>query len=306
MPPTGKTTGRKWDTLPGSVVASLATTQSCLSWRRIMRRYFALFALMGSLLFASRAQADDTIPVRVDTRVELLSIVFRLAGAEEYNQSNSQSPYAEEVARQFGPFKAHPAVKLAENVREEDGIGFDAVMSYAVHLKSDKWEPKIPFRSTPKALDKRWKSDKAQAFLAALKQFAADSKAERFFADHKRYYAQAAERLSAELARRPYRAWLGSFFGARPKADFCAVVGLLNGGANYGVAVRYSDGREEIRPIIGVHQFDAQGLPIFDANTDALIVHEFCHSFTNPLVDQFAKTLLPSAETIYPHRKELL
>ncbi|MCW3054853.1 MAG: hypothetical protein JWN14_4023, partial [Chthonomonadales bacterium] len=274
--------------------------------KRLWEFYLVLGIGIGSLLLASRCEASDAIAVRVDTRVELLAIVFRLAGAEEYDQPSSQSPYAAEVMKHFGAFKEHPVVKLAAKLREEDGIGFDAVMSYAVHLRSDRLAPKIPFDATPPPLDKRWKPEDAARFLVALKQFVTDSKADAFFAAHQPYYRKAAQRLEAELAARPYRSWLDSFFGAKPQAHFAAIVGLLNGGGNYGMAVRYSGGQEEILPIIGADKFDSQGLPVFGPATTSLIVHEFCHSYTNPLVDQFAAKLLPAATTIFPYRKALM
>ena len=43
------------------------------------------------------AAGQGAIEVRVDPRVELLSLVFRLAGNPEYNMDNSASPYADEI-----------------------------------------------------------------------------------------------------------------------------------------------------------------------------------------------------------------
>ena len=271
--------------------------------RRFRPRFVCFF---GGLLFVCPAQANESIPVQVDPNVELLSIVFRLAGADEYNQPKSHSPYSDEVEKHFGPFKDHRAVKMAAQLRSDAGIGFDAVMSYATHLASRTLDPKFPFAQSEGSLEKRWSPASATRFLAALKQFAADSKADGFFAAHQDFYQKAAERLKAPLASRPFRAWLDGFFGAKPRTKFVATVGLLNGGASYGVSVHYPDGKEEILPVIGAGEFDAQGLPVFDDRAIPLIAHEFCHSYTNPFVDQFAGGLLPSAEKIFPYRKALL
>jgi hypothetical protein len=108
------------------------------------------------------------------------------------------------------------------------------------------------------------------------------------------------------MARRPYRAWLDGFFGGKPGSRFCAIVGLLNGGANYGTTVRITGEREEILPIIGAGQFDDEGLPVFDKGSAGIIAHEFCHAYCNPLVDRFADKLIPWGERIYPHRAQLM
>src|SRR5262245_30230743 len=70
--------------------------------------------------------AGRTLPARVDPRVELFAIVFRLAGNPEYNDPASASPYAEAIETWFGPFREHPAVVTAARLRAERGVGYDA------------------------------------------------------------------------------------------------------------------------------------------------------------------------------------
>lgn len=270
----------------------------------ISSRTYAFLTMLVACGTAS-AQPSGAIQVRIDRRVELLSIVFRLAGSPEYNQPSSKSPYSDEVAKHFEPVKDHDVVKLAQSLRRQRGVSYDAVMSYAVHLKEAALEPKIPYEALPARLDKRWRPEDATKFLSALRDFVSTSKADEFFAAHREFYDRTAQRLAAELTKRPYRAWLDSFFGAKPKAKFTAIIGLLNGGGSYGSSVRYADGSEEILPIIGPGSFGADG-PVFGRGVATLLVHEFCHSYTNPLVEQFADQLMPSARKIFPHRKVLM
>lgn len=247
------------------------------------------------------------IPVRVDERVELMSIVFRLVGAREYHMASDDAPYVQQVDVHFGPFKDHAAIRLAAKLRAERGISYDAVASYAVHLQGGpQLAPKIPFDDPKLQLESRWSPASAGAFLTALQQFADESDAFGFFEAHRDYYDTAAQRLENEIARRPYREWLNGFFGAAAGASFTGIVGLLNGGGNYGVKVVYPDGRLEILPIIGAARFDEAGLPVFSADDAGTLAHEFCHSFCNPLVDKHLDRLLPAANKIYPHRRELL
>jgi len=280
--------------------------------RRLLPAHgYILLAGLGYWLSVGLTRADgprdDAIPVRVDERVELLSIVFRLAGAREYSQTAKIVPYAKDVDEHFGRFKDHEAIKLAQKLRGERGIGYDAVASFALHIQGNpRLDPKFPFDPKPSELDRRWSPKSASGFLAGLQRFADDSHAFDFFERHKALYAKSTARLAQELAKRPYRRWLDSFFGAKPDAKFCAIVGLLNGGSNYGCKVRYPDGHEEILPVLGVDRFDAAGLPVFDKGTSGLAAHEFCHSYCNPLVDRFADQLLAPAEKVYPHRARLL
>ncbi|HYD01112.1 MAG TPA: DUF4932 domain-containing protein [Phycisphaerales bacterium] len=256
---------------------------------------------------------DELIPVRVSTRVELLSIVFQLAGAPEYNQYNAKSPYAQRSLAYFRDFAGHEAVKLARRYRKDHGVSHDAVMSLAVHLAEPKpgepllpLKPKILFDFKPERLEKRWNAERANAFLEALNRFAVDAKVEAFFAEHAGLYEKTASRLSERVNARPYRAWLDGFFGAKPGATFMAMPGLMNGGQNYGVSVLHADGREEVLPVIGVHRFDADGVPVFAEADGPVIVHEFCHAYVNPLVDKHAKDLVPAFEKLFSLRSPMM
>jgi hypothetical protein len=282
--------------------------QPISTWNR-----YSLAAVIALLLACRPAsvKASDSggrreVPVRVDERVELLSILFRLAGAFEYHLTPGTVPYAREVDAHFAPYKDHAAIQMAKKLREERAIGLSAVAWFAVHITGNPHlKPKLPFDQMVD-LDKQWSAQSATDFLAALQRFADDSKAFSFMRAHQELYTKSADRLAKKVAQRPYRAWLDGFFGGKPGAKFSAIVGMLNGGTNYGTKVRYPDGREEILPIIGAAAFDASGLPLFDASTTGVVAHEFCHSYCNPLVDRFAEQLLPSAEKIFPHRKRLL
>ncbi len=274
-------------------------------------RGMAIVALGLLLAAASRSLSQQpgemSVPVRVDERVELMSMVFRLVGAREYHMAPDTAPYVQEVDAHFAPFKDHPTIQLAAKLRAERGISYDAVASYAVHLKGGpQLEPKIPFDDPKLQLESRWSPQAAAEFLAALQQFADDSKAFEFFDAHRDFYDAAAQKLEAEIARRPYRQWIDGFFGASAGASFTGIVGLLNGGGNYGVKVVYPDGRLEILPIIGASRFDETGLPIFSAEDAGTITHEFCHSFCNPLIDANLEQMQPAAEKIYPFRRSLM
>jgi hypothetical protein len=272
----------------------------------------AVISTLGSFRAASDDSlrkpelAKNVIPVRVDERIELLSIIFRLIKADEYHQTPATVPYAKEVDAHFGKFKDHEAARMASRLRRNRGIGFDAVPWFALHLAvGPRLAPRIPFDQVID-WEKRWSPESAPDFLAAVQKFADDSKAFEFMNEHREFYAKSADRLSRLIAKRPYRGWLDEFFGAKPGTEFCAIVGLLNGSSNYGSKVRFPDGHEEILPVIGAANFDSSGLPLFDDASAGTVAHEFCHSYCNPLVDRCAARLLPAADKIFPRRADLL
>src|SRR5215210_6592868 len=101
--------------------------------------------VMISIGGAAQKSAATLPHIGVDQRVELMAILFRLAGNREYNQGKLQ-PYVSEIDRHFGPFREHEAIKRAAEMREKIGIGFDTVMFLAVHMNNPyDLQERVPF-----------------------------------------------------------------------------------------------------------------------------------------------------------------
>ncbi|MEQ8766079.1 MAG: DUF4932 domain-containing protein, partial [Planctomycetota bacterium] len=201
----------------------------------------------------------------------------------------------------------HPVVELARELRRRRGVSFDAVMSLAVHLEDiESLELAIPLDPWPPRLDERWQPADIERFLSLAKDFIEKTNYRDFLATHEALFEKAAARLTERLKERDFLGWFNGFFGERDGAEFFVIVGMLNGGANYGVSRRGGEKPEVISPVIGASRFDERGVPVFDASMRDLIVHELCHSYTNPIVDRFADVLLPSAERMFPFCQEVM
>lgn len=265
-----------------------------------MRRpWLSLAVLLCSPLLAQKAPAP-AIDVRVDPRVELLSIVFRLAGNPEYSQGKV-AKYADAVDAHFAKVKDHDVIKHARRLRQTRGVSFDAVAGYAVHLDwTDQLKELVPFEPLPDRLDQRWTSKDARAFLDDLRDFVQEGKVKEFLASQKELHAHAEAQLKKVLAEHADLTWFERFFGARAAARFQLAIGLLNGGSNFGPSVLRKDGKEDLWCVLGCWQTDEQGMPMFARTVVSTVVHEFCHSFCNPVVDAHLEEMLPAGERIFP------
>ncbi|NIM06267.1 MAG: DUF4932 domain-containing protein, partial [Armatimonadetes bacterium] len=153
------------------------------------------------------AHAELPIAVTVDPRVELMSIIFRLTGSNEYTQGRIPS-YTEDVDQHFGPYKEHPAVKMAIKLRSTRGVCFDAPMSMAVHLTDGyTLQERIPFDPHPGNLDKRWHLEEAREFLEKARQFVEDTDFQEFFEAHQPLYDQATGRMKEMLSKETHLGW---------------------------------------------------------------------------------------------------
>lgn len=267
-------------------------------------RTLASIAALCAPLFAQQAvapQAVAKLDVHVDPRIELATIAARLAGFSEFNMKSSVSPYADDVERCFGPLREHAAIQTLRQLRSERGVSYDAIASLAVHLGPlPELAERIPFDQKPERLDQRWGVEGARKFVAELRDFAVQSKAQEFFAAHSELYATTERRLLERVAPSTAIPWFDGYFGARAGAKYTAIPGLLCGGGNYGAGVRFADGTpEEFTPVFGCWKFDEAGVPTFDDEYLPLLIHELCHSYTNAFVDRAYAQLEKPGERLY-------
>jgi hypothetical protein len=124
------------------------------------------------------------------------------------------------------------------------------------------------------------------------------SKFRDFIQAHATLYDTTGARLRALVESKADIAWFDKFFGAKADARFIVVPALMNGGGNYGPSLRAEDGREEMYAILGVWQIDAEKQPSFDDRFLPTLVHEFAHSYVNPLVARFP-ALDKAGDTVY-------
>lgn len=271
-------------------------------------RFVAVLIAVLPVLTAGGARAGQSpeLDVRVDRRVELVSIIFRLAGNKEYNQGRVQS-YIDDVEAHFGKYRDHDTIRFARSLRDIRSISYDACMSMAVHMMDGPMlEGRLPFDPRPESLEKRWTSADAQRFVEAAAQFARDTHFADFYDKHRPLYDATAGRMEAVLKEHARLEWFDAFFGTPPGASFIVALGMLNGGQCYGPHVVLPDGSKELWCVLGVWKTDAEGAPAFDKAVVATIAHEFCHSYTNPLVDKHESELRAAGEKIFPQVAEAM
>jgi hypothetical protein len=237
----------------------------------------------------------------IDPRVELMSVIFHLAGNREYNQCKSKS-YMKNVNEHFAEHRNHPVVKMAKKLRKTRGVSYDAVMCMAVHIEdiNDCGEI-VPFEPRPDTLGSRWRIDEARKFLNHCRDFVKVTDFKAFLAKNQSQYDTAVARLKKLIEEKANLGWFDEFFGPREDVDFCLVISILNGPSSYGSRIRL-EGRTTIYSILGAWRIDwlCWGSPKFTPSVVGTVVHEFGHSYCNPLLDRHMEGLRPFGEKYFP------
>jgi hypothetical protein len=257
------------------------------------------FWVSVTVALANENAPAPSLQITVDPRVELLSLIFRLAGNREYNQARVAS-YADEVEAQFGKFRDHAAIQLARRLRQTRGVSYDACMGMAVHLEdAETLQLRVPLTPWPDSLDRRWTPESVTNFLALARAFVKETGFREFFETHRELYETTQARMKMTVEKSAHLEWFDAYFGQRPQAAFRLILGLLNGGSCYGPHFRGSTGREELFCVLGVWQTDAQGLPEFNQTMLDTVVHEFAHSYANPIIERHEAEFRPAGEILF-------
>ncbi len=258
---------------------------------------------LSSLLFVccqiciSQPSENSLIP-KVDNRVELLSIVFRLAKVKEFDDSINPT-YNKAIDTHFKKYKNHSLVKFVSQLKDSLEIVYWDAPTLAVHLEQPpSLEPLVAFNDSVPATIWGKKAILSLKLVKLLKQFYRDAKCDDFFKSQKQYYEsvnQQYEKQGVKLNRN----WFLGFFGFEPTERHVAVLGLGMRNGTW-LKIHFPRGYPQTYTIYRTLSYDANGLPN-DFNIpiySRLLIHEYIHAFTNTLVDKNSNELKGPAETI--------
>ncbi|WP_080904451.1 DUF4932 domain-containing protein [Parabacteroides sp. Marseille-P3160] len=255
-----------------------------------------VFLVFVALSFQGFAQEKHILEKpKVDARVELLSIVFRLAGNEEYNSTQFKF-YTDRIENHFSSYKNHELIQFVKKMKNENSVSYDAVMSMAIHIDNNL-NPLTDF--TENIPDTRWGKNNANEFVNLLKKFYQDAECDVFFKNNEDLYKEISAKFLPVYENLDLN-WYSSFYGKEPTEKFTIVIGLGNGSNSYGPSYNNSNGKKEVYAIIGTLRVDSLGMAEFKINEYfPTLLHEFNHSFVNYLLEKNKEAFRNSGEKIY-------
>lgn len=258
-----------------------------------MRRILSLLLL----LFCAGSAAAQ-MHARVDPRFELTSIAFRLAGAREYTQCGVPV-YARDIDNHFLKYAEHPLIAFIRQIRNDYGIGYNAVSGTADWLLIDDGrvvlDPAYDAAEVAKT-DSRWTEPVFRRYLKLLDDFYRDSEFQRFYDAHEELYAYAEGQLD-KLLEKLDTGWFERFYG-RSFGEPDIFIGMCNGPHNYALT---EDTRLAGYGIVVGCGCDKEGQPAYAPLFPSIILHEFAHNFTNPLSEQYWPQMEEAGNRIFPY-----
>lgn len=222
------------------------------------------YTLILYIFLASAYSLSAQIHSAVDERMELQSIVFRLAGAQEF-VNNDFKEYADAVDKYFGKYSDHEIVRFIQEIRTRKNIAYSLIPVSTPMLAIKDGGVISVKENSYEAAEEVWGED-WDRYVRLLDDFYRKSRFNRFFCSQSETYRKAMEDMDKMLSRIDTSWFYGTFgYYLEPRIYLCMANGqhnysftdsTANGG--YGIALGYS-------PMF------------FDYN---VIIHEIAHRYT--------------------------
>lgn len=231
--------------------------------------------------------------------VELMCLIWRLAGAPEFNQCGL-SKVNKSVNEYFSSMLNHEAVLLAKDFIAQN-ISYDAVTSFGLHLLINA-DGTISFNPDYLEYDEdsfflRWSSQQRELMLKAVNDFYKESRFEEWFDSLNPLFSEA--KLAFNKVCEVDYAWYEGFFGTIENPSHQIILSFLIGNNNNGLSVLLKDGSIMSSPVMGSAIESPSGGVIYYSGILEVIIHEFSHPYCNPLITKYWNSMEEKALEVF-------
>lgn len=246
-----------------------------------------------------RNSSRGKLVIKVDPRIELLSIVQWLG---ERMENGLDFSYKRKVKQRFSAFRNHRAVQLIKEMLP-NAYNWGLPAELGVTLSNP---PELRITSPLQEDARKAYGEKRIAlYVAALRDFAQETKYIEFFKENEPFYRRVAEKVEATLADKNYIPDTEAYYGQRQHSYSILPSPLMPAGG-VGPRIKHPDGRFAVYSIIGAWNVE-NDLPNFgDINFLGYIIrHEFSHTFVNPLTEKYGQQVEQYELLHYPVKNRL-
>lgn len=223
----------------------------------------------------------NEINIRVSYCLELLGVIYKLTDFK-MNKERNNKKYRGDIDSYFKSYKNHIVVDKFNKLLKNMYFNYDAPVHFMLTLfNNQKVEGELLSRC---AMNQK----EIMTFKQELDNFIEVSNFDKFFNDHKEEYKINIERFINDLDTYLPQIYLFDFL--KLKSDNLNVILMKNiTDSNYGVMVN-----EQLYCCIRPYKYskyDQEDYCNHLGDLTTLILHEFAHSFINPLTDKYKERI---------------
>jgi len=225
--------------------------------------------------------SESRFTIAVDPRMELLAVVQHFSSWAPGGHIKSKTTYKDDIDHYFEGLQDHPAVAMVERLVDAD-FTHDAPVAFMLyHDQPPALDQKYPYSDY--LIGRAKGEDNLIAFADALRDFARQTDFMEFYQAHQPLYHTQVTEVKSLLQGKDYVQALEDFYGE--SRTNCGVIlpPLFAGG--YGITIETQKGYD-IYGVIGPCSLKDDRVTFACLSyLESIILHEWSHSFVNPLVD---------------------
>ncbi len=241
----------------------------------------ATFVLM-MLYSGSIGSQSKNITIEVDERMEFITTLQYLSGY--FLVSQKELDYKKDIDRYFSKHKEHKAVDLLRKIQGQF-FSFNRVPMILYHYSFPDFEQIHPFTEEEKQqIDFKKHKSLIEEFFKAAKDFYIESKFHIFYKKHQSLYDELIKSVKNEIDNYEVINVMEDHYGMSQKTYNLVLTPLLHDGG-FATRIVEADGAN-LYAIIGPSEA-TDGRPSYNSEKllQDYVIHEFSHTFCNPIID---------------------
>lgn len=261
-----------------------------------------VFVVILLLLISLNTQARSKVNVIVDERMELLTVIQYLSGYPILTQADLR--YKKEIEDHFRDYRDHPAVQLHKNIYERM-FGFDAAPTYMYHFSFPGFKQIADFSENDlRTYQYDVNKDTLALLMQHFKDFYKRTNFHKFYAAHSKFYDSLTAPVTDKIEESRVIDIMEQHYGTEGKEYNVVLTPLLHDGG-YGPQIKKGNG-QVLYAIIGPSG-ESKSFPEFDIKIllSEYVIHEFSHSFCNPLIAKNLAELQKDSCLLEPIKKDM-
>ena len=240
--------------------------------------------------------------ITIDPRMELLAVVQHFTTWADDHHTNLNFDYVNEVENYFSSFSQHPAISKCQELID-NGFTYDAPVNYILfHDYPPELTRLAPYSDylTGRARGVTNLTD----FADKLRDFAAETDFLNFYDSCKTFYDETLTLAFNTLGNMNYIELMEDYYG-ETKYKYIIIPTPLFDGGGYGPRVDLPEG-QYVYNVLGPANLN-NSIPAFGKESDFkhIILHEFSHSFVNPLTEKNIDEVNKSSELFEPIKEKM-
>jgi len=240
--------------------------------------------------------------VKVDPRMELLSVVQHFTTWANTEHTKYDIGYKHDIDNYFANFSNDPAVQKSQELTN-NGFDYDAPVALVLYFSNPPDFAQItPFSDY--LISRVGSESVLKDFADKLRAFANGTNFMKFYNDHQKFYNRIQNNIIETIGDTNYTKLLEDYYGEKKHSYNIVPAPLFNAGG-YGPQVQTSKGFD-IFNVMGPMSYSNGDLSFGNKEYMLyILLHEFSHSFINPVTTQYLTQINNSAALYLPIKTQM-